>query len=268
MHNTDSFYKELLNRNLKMVERQINLLERNTLTIEELSKNQRIEVESLKREYQKIQEEIRNYNKNGGMTNKSENLEALDRIYSQKSEDITSASEEIAQLQKTKDALRTKQARDVIDRKISKKMQKLEKLQKQELFIESYQQTMVLSKRKKEEKKNKLLAKQEATVDYQKEQIKDNAALQQMLEPENSVKDQVMSFVYDIKGRFYQKQYKHSIEVLQTMQRVNAPIGLKGANALMIQKKTTMAIRKNLELAKIKMNVATTNQVSAQTVVK
>lgn len=254
MNSANKIQSEILYNTYKDIQERIKSLEQ---VIDELTENMnsitnkvKVELESLKKQEEKINEQIIEFKTNNGMSDVNDELLQINQASDTLSNDQTRLQQEINSLKETKELLQTSAAKKVVSKSIESKQAKLEKLKNKEVKLESRQRVILMNKQKVVNKRNEMLSKQEAKLENTNEKIADNMILRNTLD--DSFKDRMVDKLYDIKGKFYQKQQQHQSNVLEIMKNNN--VGFKGANVMLVKKTACNTMRNSIKAISIIKN--------------
>lgn len=254
MNSANKIQSEILYNTYKDIQERIKSLEQ---VIDELTENMnsitnkvKVELESLKKQEEKINEQIIEFKTNNGMSDVNDELLQINQASDALSNDQTRLQQEINSLKETKELLQTSAAKKVVSKAIESKQAKLEKLKNKEVKLESRQRVILMNKQKVVNKRNEMLSKQEAKLENTNEKIADNMILRNTLD--DSFKDRMVDKLYDIKGKFYQKQQQHQSNVLEIMKNNN--VGFKGANVMLVKKTACNTMRNSIKAISIIKN--------------
>lgn len=254
MNSANKIQSEILYNTYKDIQERIKSLEQ---VIDELTENMnsitnkvKVELESLKKQEEKINEQIIEFKTNNGMSDVNDELLQINQASDALSNDQTRLQQEINSLKETKELLQTSAAKKVVSKSIESKQAKLEKLKNKEVKLESRQRVILMNKQKVVNKRNEMLSKQEAKLENTNEKIADNMILRNTLD--DSFKDRMVDKLYDIKGKFYQKQQQHQSNVLEIMKNNN--VGFKGANVMLVKKTACNTMRNSIKAISIIKN--------------
>lgn len=254
MNSANKIQSEILFNTYKDIQERIKSLEQ---VVDELVDNMnlitnkvKVELESLKKQEEKINEQIIEFKKNNGMTDVSDELLKISQTTDNLSNDQTKLQQEIDSLKETKELLQTASAKNTISRKIELKQAKLDKLKNKEVKLESRQRVILMNKQKVVNKRNEMLSKQEAKLENTADKIVDNMILRNTLD--DSFKDKLVGKLYDVKGKFYLKQQDHQAKILEIMENNN--VSFKGANVILIKKTACNIMRTGIKAASIIKN--------------
>ena len=254
MNSANKTQSEILYNTHKDIQERIKGLEQ---IINDLTENMglitnkvKIELESLKKQEVKISEQINQFKANNGMTDVSDKLLQINQTAGNLSNDQTKLQQEIDSLKEAKELLQTSSAKKAVSRAIESKQSKLEKLKNKEVKLESRQRVILMNKQKVVNKRNEMLSKQEAKLENTNEKIADNMILRNTLD--DSFKGKMVDKLYDVKGKFYQKQQKHQGDVLEIMKNNN--VDFKGANVMLVKIKASNIMRNAMKAAGIIKN--------------
>lgn len=255
MNNSDRIYKEMINDSIKKINERIADLEKKNKGIRAILGDFDEKIESLKVESNQLKNQLEELEQRiARRVEVNEVGEILLDIYDEKSENNVAKQEEIRQnierLEALKGNLQTSRAKRKIAKKIEHQQNIIKRLQKKSVRIDKKQRVILFPKTRKEQKRNRLMSRQQGKVNVVTSKINDNNELQAMLNPESSIIDSMKSTIYDIKGAFYQRKLKHSKDVLETMQNSNTIIALRGANAITLSKKAANKFRQIQEAAR------------------
>lgn len=253
MNNSDKVYQALLKQSLDTIAKQIQQLSQKKKGLIDLASKTETEIEGLKLQYNEIVTTLKSYQERIALSERKE--KKLDKL-DEKSDKIMKQQEEhekqIEKLKEVKENLQTSSAKRKINKKIEKQQEIIKNLQKKQVRIDLRQKAIILPKFTKKNKREKLIAQQQAKVNLTAAKAQDNKELQKMLDPENKMTDGLKDIVYDIKGAFYKKSLEHSEAVLETMKNQTTNIAVRGANAITITKNIAQFLREKREKSQAK----------------
>ena len=265
MNNSDKVYELLLKQSLDTIKNQIQNLKQKKKGLIDLTDKTEIEIKGLELQYNEIENAIKNQQERITLSERKENkLNKLDEKSDKIAEKQEEHMEEIQKLQDVQKELKTARAKRKISKKIEKQQEIIQALQKKQARIDLRQKAIMLPKYARINKRERLIAKQQARVDLATAKAEDNQILQEMLDPENKITDSIKSIIYDIKGNFYRKSLSHSEAVLETMRNQNSNIAVRGANAITITKNIAQFLREKREAEKMAQEQSTQPKVVLQ----
>ena len=246
MNNSRAVYLQVLNERISDLNKQISQVEAKIAQSKIVVSRYEKQAIALRKEIEKIEQEKKDYNVTNNYKYKNDlSIELLDKYYDSKEEKKQKIEEQIADLNNLKKELRTKGAKNRVDRKIARRREKLQKLQKRESMISGVQRTIIMSKRVMLNRKNRAFSKQEANVDFYDNKLNDTQAIRNSLDPNakglKGIKDTILDGVYGLKERHYMKKKAKHEEILKTMQEKK--VGIKSANAMVMKKKAVDKLR-------------------------
>lgn len=275
MNNSDVVYKRLLNEELYKIKKEIYSLERKNHGIRAITDKTAVEIERLKLRYNQIDEEIKAFENRQELSGiKEKTLDKLDERIDKNYNKQQQVSKNIEELKALKTQLSSTRAKRKVNKEIEHQRALLRKMKNRNVKISNIQRSLMMPKYKKEAKKQKLLNNAQAKVNIAQANYNDNIALQSMLNPDTSFKDNILNVIYDIKGNHYLKKLNYATEVLEQMQKSNSSIVMRGASAAVISKKVADKLRKKMNQEQINRvvteteNVNTTSEVTALAVIK
>lgn len=252
MNNANKIQAEILLNSLKGIEESIKNINNLHQELGEINDKINLEISSLEKQRSKILEQINEFKLNNGITEDSQKLGSVNEKYDNNLNAQDEVKQQIAELEAKKEVLKTNVFKNMIDKKIESKYQKLEKLQQKEVKLEQRQRVILMKKQNTTNKRNEMLSKRETAMEMTEAKINDNNVLKSDLG--DSVKDKVVGKIYDIKGKFYQKQYEHQANIFNTMKEKN--VDFKGANVMIVTKKSTNFMRNSMKkISIIKNNI-------------
>lgn len=250
MNNSDKVYQELLKKSLKTIEVQIANLEKKNKGLRALTDYTTIEINGLKNQYREIKEALLKYESRITLSNISEvSLNLFDKKSAKLENKVKKHIIKITQLEAMKKNLHTTKNVRRINKQIKYQQEIIKNLQKQNNRISKIQKNIMLPKYYKIKKRNKLLNKQQAKVELMANNLKDIDLLKNNLNKESIIYG-LKSVIYDVKGIYYQKKLSHSKAVLETMQKHDSPILIRGAGAITISKIAVNKLRAKNRLKK------------------
>lgn len=252
MNNANKIQAEILLNSLKGIEESIKNINNLHQELGEINDKINLEISSLEKQRSKILEQINEFKLNNGITEDSQKLESVNEKYDNNLNTQDEVKQQITELEAKKEVLKTNVFKNMIDKKIESKYQKLEKLQQKEVKLEQRQRVILMKKQNTTNKRNEMLSKRETAMEMTEAKINDNNVLKSDLG--DSVKDKVVGKIYDIKGKFYQKQYEYQANIFNTMKEKN--VDFKGANVMIVTKKSTNFMRNSMKkISIIKNNI-------------
>lgn len=244
MRNSDEVYLKLLEEEEKELRKQIAILESKM----EFTNRIPIKLEGLKLRQQKIKNQIEEYTERGTFSDKKE--EALYKLDAQAESIIAKQipiEEKIAELEALKKAAETTvEEKYYLRKEIAQQKQKLYSLKGKNITINRKQRKIMISKFHKEQKREKLLSKQQGKINVFEDKLDRIAELQAMLSPEDSFIDRIKNGYYSLKGKHYERKLNRAEEVLEIMQQSDSNIALRGANIINIRKRAKEILRNRM----------------------
>ena len=226
--------KKILENLKKQLETQFEILKSTKDFADEYRKKTQIEMDSVKEQLETVNKELEEIDEKDLVDSDSK----LKNLVS-KSEDNRVAQEnlnnKISNLTELRNQMNLAPAKKIIDMRIERVQKKLEILQKSSINLESRQKAILLKKQVAKSKRQMMLSKQKAKVRYEEKEQKDLKKLKDSLE-NDSIGNRFAGKIYDIAIKHYSKKTERSRLILEVMQ--SNGVGLKGANAIIISKKT------------------------------
>lgn len=269
MNDSNTVYQRLLKESLDTIQKQITNLERKNHGLRAITDKTTEEINGLKMQYQEILGELQNFNQREQLTEIQEGvLNTLDTKTNENLSSVQEVRQNIEELKALREQLQTSRQRRKIDKKIQKKQEIIKKLQTRNARIDKIEKAIMLPQLKVNQMKQKIRLTQYAKAESARAALKDNEQLMAMLDPENSIKDNLMATIYDIKGKYYQMKLNHSMEVLNEMQKTDSLAAIKGANAITIGKKAVSKLRQRRDKQKMIVNQQPVNNQTTQLAVR
>lgn len=247
MASVEEIQRKILENLKSQLENQLKILESTKNFADEYSKKTQIEMDSVKEQLETINKELEEIDEKDLVEDDSK----LENLVSKSEENLEaqeSLNTKIANLTELRNQMNFAPAKKIIDMRVERVQKKLETLQKSAVKLESRQRAILLKKQTAKTKREMMLSKQEAKVEYEKKQSADLQNLKGTLEG-NSIGNRFVGKIYDIGIKHYSKKAERSRLILEVMQR--SGVGLKGANAIIVSKK-----------AKEKLSTATSKMTS------
>lgn len=230
MATVEEIQKEILENLKSKLENQLKILE----STKKLAKRNQTEIYSIIEQLDNVTKELETLDVNDLIANDSklENLVSKSEVNQEAQESLRTQIDNLNQL---KDQMNLAPAKKIMDIHIERAQKKLDSLQKSAVNLESRQRAILLKKQMTKTKREMLLSKQEAKVDYAIKGAADYEKLKNIIDG-NSLGDRIHSKIADIAIRHYTKSAEKNKLILEVMQ--SNGVGLKGANAIIISKKT------------------------------
>lgn len=252
MNNSNRIQSEILLNSLTNINNQIKQISELQKNVEETNDKIRLQFDILTKEQDKLIEQINEFKINNGLVvDENSKLGSINEKYDKNVDNINDIKKQINDLKATKESLKTSVGKKIIQMRIEKKQEKLNILKEKQVTFDKRQKTILLKKQEKINKKNSLLSKQEVKINLINDKIADNEMLKSSFENDN-LKDKISSKSYDVKGKLYQKQLDYQNTILSSMKSSN--VGFKGANVMIVKKKSTNIMRKAIKAASIIKN--------------
>ena len=238
MNNSDLAYKNLLEKKVLKLQKDISELEKRNKGIRLTNDYTTELIERKKLEVAKIQEALKDYTERVelGVVG-SAVVEKFDEFAAYDSEKRQIAADKIKELNELKSRLTTVRAKAKIDKKIKHQQKVIERLQKKDNFISGVQKVVMYPKHRKEMKKQQLLSKQESKVLVSENSYNDLVEMQAMLDPEHSVIDRLRNNIFEMKKSHYLRKRDRAAEILEKMQTCKHSIQMRGAAPIVISKR-------------------------------
>ena len=245
MNNSTLMYRKMLADKLNSIQNKINVLNARNSRI--FDKYADIQIEGLRRQYEEVSNELKNLDERIALSDKAEAIMSkLDDKSSDVGLRISERAQAISELQAIKSQLSTRRGVRKINRQIERQQNIIRLLQRKNVCIGAVQRAMMFPKYYKMQKRMQLLNLQHAKVNYMAGMAHDLKFLQSTLRPEEKLGDHVKAFIYDIQGRYYQRQMDHAIEVLDIMNEQSSNILMRGARCVTVSKKVTEKLRERM----------------------
>ena len=242
MDNANKIQEEILLNSLDSLNKSIENIKSLDQELNGISDKIHVELVSLEKQRSIIQDQIDQFKLNG-ITDDNKNLNEVNEKYDDNLTNQNDLRQQISELESKKEILKTGMGKNLINKMIESKYKKLEKLQQKEIKLEQRQRIILMKKQNTINKRNELLSKREANIELTEAKINDNGILKNNLG--DSIKDKVANKIYDIKGKFYQKKYEYQTNILNNMKQRN--VGFKGANVMIVTKKSTNLMRNSIK---------------------
>lgn len=242
MDNANKIQEEILLNSLSSLNKSIENIKSLDQELNGISDKIHVELVSLEKQRSIIQDQIDQFKLNG-ITDDNKNLNKVNEKYDDNLTNQNDLKQQISELESKKEKLKTGMGKNLINKMIESKYKKLEKLQQKEIKLEQRQRVILMKKQNTINKRNELLSKREANIELTEAKINDNGILKNNLG--DSIKDKVDKKIYDIKGKFYQKKYEYQTNILNNMKQRN--VGFKGANVMIVTKKSTNLMRNSIK---------------------
>ena len=133
-----------------------------------------------------------------------------------------------------------------IRKEIAHQKQMLYSLKGKNIAINRKQRKIMISKFHKEQKREKLLGKQQGKVSVYEDRLDRIAELQEMLSPEDSFIDRIKNGYYNLKGKYYERKLDRAEEVLEIMQQSDSNIVVRGANVVNLGRRAADTLRNRM----------------------
>lgn len=244
MRNSDEVYLKLLEEEEKKLRKQIAELE----SKREFTNRIPIKLKGLKLQQQALKDKIEEYNERGIYSDKKEEkLYQLDAQAESIIEKQIPIERKIAELEALRQrAETTVEEKYNIRREIAHQKQMLYSLKGKNIAINRKQRKIMISKFHKEQKREKLLGKQQGKVSVYEDRLDRIAELQEMLSPEDSFIDRIKNGYYNLKGKYYERKLNRAEEVLEIMQQSDSNIVVRGANVVNLGRRAADTLRNRM----------------------
>lgn len=244
MRNSDEVYLNLLEEKEKELRKQIAELEAK----KEFTNRIPIKLEGLKIQQQGLKNQIEEYTRRGTFSEKKE--EKLYKLDAQAESIIAKQipiEQKIAELEELKKAAETTvEEKYYLRKEIAQQKQMLYSLKGKNIAINRKQRKIMISKFRKEQKREKLLSKQQGKINVFEDKLDRIEELQAMLSPEDSFIDRIKNGYYTLKGKYYERKLNRAEEVLEIMQQSDSNIALRGANIMNLGKRAKESLRNRM----------------------
>ena len=244
MRNSDEVYLKLLEEEEKKLRKRIAELEAKR----EFTNRIPIKLEGLKLQQQALKDKIEEYNERGIYSDKKEEkLYQLDAQAESIIEKQIPIERKIAELEALRQrAETTVEEKYNIRKEIAHQKQMLYSLKGKNIAINRKQRKIMISKFHKEQKREKLLGKQQGKVSVYEDRLDRIAELQEMLSPEDSFIDRIKNGYYNLKGKYYERKLNRAEEVLEIMQQSDSNIVVRGANVVNLGRRAVDTLRNRM----------------------
>lgn len=250
MNNSNKIQSEILFNCLKNIEGSIQNIEKLRDDLGGISDKISVELSSLLKQRDIIEEQINEFKLNNGINDFDNKMINVNDKYDLNVSNQNALENKINELEEQKNNLKTQAAKASVEKKIVNVKEKLDKLKLSQVNLEQRQRIMLLKKQNALNKRNAMVTKLEAKAELTQSKIDDNNIVRNGLG--DSLGSKIVGKVYDLKGRFYQKQFNRQTELLNTMKKNGA--GFKGANVMVVKKKAGNILRKSIKTASILKN--------------
>ena len=176
---------------------------------------------------------------------KTEEAKNIETAYKDNISKQDKLNEEIKADMKFKDSLLSDKYKNILEKDINKKREKLDALKAKHVSFDSRQRSMVISKQKVFDLRNKLVSDQKAKVDNLESKVNDN----ELMAGRGNAIDKIRN---KIEGKIYKVDYEYQKNILNNMKSRN--VGFAGANFMIIKKKSADLFRKGIHNISSYMN--------------
>ena len=252
MNNSDRIYEEVLRKRAGEIQRNIGKIERELNRTKLATKRAETELLGLKNELERVREEIEvleNIQDEDKSYSDHAVVQLLDNLTEKKNEKSQGLQDEIDQLKELREEIQSRSIKRRIDKKISKRQEKINKLRKKQVKIDKSQRSIIMSKTKKDRMKDRRFSMQEARVQYWENKRNDAEVLRSALNPEESIKDMVLDTVYQFNNSLiYPFFLNRQQEILDVMNQKK--VRVLGANIIVMSRRTKKHIKNAVDFTK------------------
>ena len=252
MNNSDRIYEEVLRKRAGEIQRNIGKIERELNRTKLATKRAETELLGLKNELERVREEIEaleNIQDEDKSYSDHAVVQLLDNLTEKKNEKSQGLQDEIDQLKELREEIQSRSIKRRIDKKISKRQEKINKLRKKQVKIDKSQRSIIMSKTKKDRMKDRRFSMQEARVQYWENKRNDTEVLRSALNPEESIKDMVLDTVYQFNNSLiYPFFLNRQQEILDVMNQKK--VRVLGANIIVMSRRTKKHIKNAVDFTK------------------
>lgn len=252
MNNSDRIYEEVLRKRAGEIQRNIGKIERELNRTKLATKRAETELLGLKNELERVREEIEaleNIQDEDKSYSDHAVVQLLDNLTEKKNEKSQGLQDEIDQLKELREEIQSRSIKRRIDKKISKRQEKINKLRKKQVKIDKSQRSIIMSKTKKDRMKDRRFSMQEARVQYWENKRNDTEVLRSALNPEESIKDMVLDTVYQFNNSLiYPFFLNRQQEILDVMNQKK--VRVLGANIIVMSRRTKKHIKNAIDFTK------------------
>ena len=253
MDNSDRVYLRVLEARISGLNKRIERIEKNMKFHRLRASRDEKEILTLKKQIEKIElekEELQRVNHN--QYHNTSFIQRLDSKSEQTNKDIDKVQEKIQKLQEAKKQLLTKRAQNKNKNEIIRLNNYLEKLKRKQCRISGTQRMIVMSKKVKNNIRERAFAKQEAHIDYYSNQLNDTTVLRNSLDMDakglRGIKNKILNSVYERKEQRLMKKKEKHVALLDNMQTKGTTI--VGGRAMMIGKNALNRLRAGRDLVR------------------
>ncbi len=246
MNYKDDLYIDVLKERAKKIQEKKSEIER-LKGSKKQSKRDIIELNGLEEELKKINSYISSYTGGGYISPLDEStidsVDTLNEKKEKKSKKKESYQEKVERLEELKNKLKLLSSKRIVNKKIEKIQKKIEILNSKEVKIANKQRKKIYSNLKAQFKRNAILSKQKARVQYVEDQINDNDLMRKAIDI-NTFSGVFKAAVYDIRGIKYQKNLEKEKEIYEKMK--SSDVTLVGSRVISVVKKRLEQLRNRI----------------------
>lgn len=247
MNNSETVYREILQKSLNRITDEIILLETQNNKLMNMITSSEKRIERLKLEREQISKELQSrietkQTKVDGVTK-----EFIDDRIKAIAEKQENHSKRINELESLKREVNSNIARAIINRRINHERKKMARLKSATNIISDVQKAMMMPKYVVDRYRLGKYAKRQGNVNYYENKVNEIENRQSGLNPEENIVDKIKSTYYDIKGKHYAKKLDKSRNLLKKLQQKGVPNRILGANAAAISKKDADKLRQRMQ---------------------
>ncbi len=244
MNNSETVYREMLQKSLNRITDEITLLETQNSKLLNIVTNSSKRLERLRLEQEQIQQELKsrsdtNQTKVDGIATKF--IDDRIKAISEKEEDY---SKRITELESLKKEVNSNITRAIINRRMNHEIAKRQRLRGAKNLINGVQKAMMMPKHIVDRYRLGKYSKRQGNVNYYNNQVNLVEAKKNALNPEQSIIDKAKSAYYDWRGKHYTKKLSKANKLLEKLQNKGSKTHILGANAAGISKQAADNIRK------------------------
>lgn len=247
MNNSETVYREILQKSLNRITDEIILLETQNNKLLNIVTSSSKRIERLLVEKEQIQKELKsrdslNQTKVDGVAK-----EFIDDRIKAIAEKQGNHAQRINELEGLKRKVNSNFARAVINRRIMHERKKIERLRSATNIISDVQKAMMMPKYMVERYKLGKYAKRQGNVNYFENRLAEVENKQSLLNTGESIVNKVQSVYYDIKGKYYAKRLDKANKKLEKLQQKGVQNRILGANATAISKNAVDKLRQRMQ---------------------